>query len=69
MLKQTADIDRQNLLDRLLDAVKQCQVRFGGKSELATDQDSRVSCLCAQFEIILSHGLKKSSANPLSALK
>lgn len=68
MLKEV-DVERQNLLDRLLDAVKQCQVRFGGKSELATDHDSRVSCLCAQFEVILSHGLKKSTANPLSAIK
>ncbi|XP_071954591.1 sorting nexin-29-like [Antedon mediterranea] len=61
--------DKQNLLDRLLDAVKQCQVRFGGRTELATDVDSRVSCLCAQFETVLMHGLKKSSGNPLSAIK
>ncbi|CAE1153968.1 SNX29 [Acanthosepion pharaonis] len=33
--------ERQSLLTRLLDAVKQCQVRFGGRRELATDGDSR----------------------------
>ncbi|XP_071797309.1 sorting nexin-29-like [Asterias amurensis] len=61
--------ERQHLLDRLLDAVKQCQVRFGGRTELATDSDSRVSCLCAQFEAVLVHGLKRSTSNPLNALK
>ncbi|XP_038067648.1 sorting nexin-29-like [Patiria miniata] len=61
--------ERQHLLDRLLDAVKQCQVRFGGRTELATDNDSRVSCLCAQFEAVLMHGLKRGGTNPLSALK
>ncbi|XP_032227996.1 sorting nexin-29 [Nematostella vectensis] len=54
-----SDGDRQNLLERLLDAVKQCQVRFGGKTELATDGDSRVTCLLAQLENILQHGMKK----------
>ena len=68
-MAQPASADRQNLLDRLLDAVKQCQVRFGGRSELATDADSRVSCLCAQFEAVLQHGLKKPTTNPLSALQ
>ena len=61
--------ERQHLLDRLLDAVKQCQVRFGGRTELATDSDSRVSCLCAQLEAVLVHGLKRSTSNPLNALK
>ncbi|XP_054763055.2 sorting nexin-29-like [Lytechinus pictus] len=68
-MAQPASTERQNLLDRLLDAVKQCQVRFGGRSELATDADSRVSCLCAQYEAVLHHGLKKPSTNPLSALQ
>ncbi|XP_030840745.1 sorting nexin-29 [Strongylocentrotus purpuratus] len=68
-MAQPASTDRQHLLDRLLDAVKQCQVRFGGRSELATDADSRVSCLCAQYEAVLHHGLKKPSINPLSALQ
>ena len=33
--------ERQALMTRLLDAVKQCQIRFGGRSELATENDSR----------------------------
>ncbi|XP_076458398.1 sorting nexin-29-like [Babylonia areolata] len=53
--------ERQGLLARLLDAVKQCQVRFGGRSELATDSDSRVSCLCATWEAALQHGMKKNN--------
>ncbi|KAK3736713.1 hypothetical protein RRG08_059244 [Elysia crispata] len=53
--------ERQAILSRLLDAVKQCQVRFGGRSELATDSDSRVSCLCAAWESALHHGLRKSN--------
>lgn len=58
--QQNAETERQHLLDRLLDAVKQCQVRFGGKSELATDGDSRVVCLLTQFEAIFQHGFKKT---------
>ncbi|XP_032826315.1 sorting nexin-29 isoform X3 [Petromyzon marinus] len=53
--------ERQALLDRLLDAVKQCQIRFGGKKEIAFDSDSRVTCLCAQFEAVLQHGLRRGS--------
>lgn len=53
--------ERQNLLTRLLDAVKQCQVRFGGRTELAADADSRVSCLCSAWEAVLQHGIKQSS--------
>ncbi|XP_006818443.1 sorting nexin-29-like [Saccoglossus kowalevskii] len=60
--------ERQHLLDRLLDAVKQCQVRFGGRTELATDSDSRVSCLCAQFETVFQHGMKKIN-KPFSVFK
>jgi sorting nexin-29 len=52
--------ERQNLMERLLDAVKQCQVRFGGKSEVAADSDSRVVCLCQQFEVVLQHGYRKN---------
>lgn len=58
--QQNTEIERQNLLDRLLDAVKQCQVRFGGKTELATDGDSRVICLLTQLEAVFQHGFKKS---------
>ncbi|XP_033116974.1 sorting nexin-29-like [Anneissia japonica] len=66
---EKSKVDKQSLLDRLLDAVKQCQVRFGGRTELATDVDSRVSCLCAQFETVLMHCLKKPTGNPLTAIK
>lgn len=46
----------------------QCQVRFGGQAELATDGDSRVSCLCAQFEAVLQHGLRYTN-KAFSALR
>ncbi|XP_048188375.1 sorting nexin-29 isoform X3 [Perognathus longimembris pacificus] len=63
---QTND-KRQFLLERLLDAVKQCQIRFGGRKEIASDSDSRVTCLCAQFEAVLQHGLKRSRGLALTA--
>ncbi|KAG8191163.1 hypothetical protein JTE90_016675 [Oedothorax gibbosus] len=53
--------ERQSLLSKLLDAVKQCQIRFGGRTELATENDSRVVCLCAQFEGVLQHGIRKTN--------
>ncbi|XP_029432962.1 sorting nexin-29 isoform X2 [Rhinatrema bivittatum] len=61
------DCKRQYLLERLLDAVKQCQIRFGGRKEIASDSDSRVICLCAQFEAVLQHGLKRSRGLALTA--
>ncbi|XP_036390384.1 sorting nexin-29 [Megalops cyprinoides] len=64
---QQNDTKRQHLLERLLDAVKQCQIRFGGRKEIASDSDSRVICLCAQFEAVLQHGLKKSRGLALTA--
>ncbi|XP_053367004.1 sorting nexin-29 isoform X2 [Clarias gariepinus] len=64
---QQHDMKRQNLLERLLDAVKQCQIRFGGRKEIASDSDSRVICLCAQFEAVLQHGLRKSRGLALTA--
>uniref|UniRef100_A0A3P9PRU2 Sorting nexin 29 n=1 Tax=Poecilia reticulata TaxID=8081 RepID=A0A3P9PRU2_POERE len=67
ILAQQNDAKRQNLLERLLDAVKQCQIRFGGRKEIATDSDSRVICLCAQFEAVLQHGLRKSKGLALTA--
>uniref|UniRef100_A0AAQ6A6Z2 Sorting nexin 29 n=1 Tax=Amphiprion ocellaris TaxID=80972 RepID=A0AAQ6A6Z2_AMPOC len=45
----------------------QCQIRFGGRKEIATDSDSRVICLCAQFEAVLQHGLRKSRGLALTA--
>ncbi|XP_069761906.1 sorting nexin-29 isoform X2 [Narcine bancroftii] len=58
---------RQSLLERLLDAVKQCQIRFGGRKEIASDADSRVICLCAQFETVLQYGLRRSKGLALTA--
>ncbi|XP_030067812.1 LOW QUALITY PROTEIN: sorting nexin-29 [Microcaecilia unicolor] len=67
MSGQQYDCKRQYLLERLLDAVKQCQIRFGGRKEIASDSDSRVICLCAQFEAVLQHGLKRSKGLALTA--
>uniref|UniRef100_A0A8V0ZDI9 Sorting nexin 29 n=1 Tax=Gallus gallus TaxID=9031 RepID=A0A8V0ZDI9_CHICK len=64
---QNNDMKRQFLLERLLDAVKQCQIRFGGRKEIASDSDSRVTCLCAQFEAVLQHGLRRSRGLALTA--
>uniref|UniRef100_A0A8B9KJD7 Sorting nexin 29 n=1 Tax=Astyanax mexicanus TaxID=7994 RepID=A0A8B9KJD7_ASTMX len=64
---QQNDVKRQHLLERLLDAVKQCQIRFGGRKEIASDSDSRVICLCAQFEAVFQHGLRKSRGLALTA--
>ncbi|XP_059572619.1 sorting nexin-29 isoform X3 [Alligator mississippiensis] len=64
---QNNDAKRQFLLERLLDAVKQCQIRFGGRKEIASDSDSRVTCLCAQFEAVFQHGLKRSRGLALTA--
>ena len=56
--------ERQKLLSNLLNAIKSCQVRFGGKSELATENEKVVSELCHCLEIVLEHGLKQ---HPVSA--
>lgn len=53
------DIERKHMLNSLSDAIKECQLRFGGKRELATDIDGRVCFLCQKLEAIFSHGLKK----------
>ncbi|GLH07645.1 Sorting nexin-29 [Gryllus bimaculatus] len=58
--------ERQRLLAGLLEAVKECQVRFGGRAELATEADGRVVELCSCMEEALAHGLR---ARPLSASK
>nr|CAD7408261.1 unnamed protein product [Timema cristinae] len=49
---------RQRLLSELLEAVKRCQIRFGGRTELATEADQRVAVLCALLEAALCHGLR-----------
>lgn len=55
--------ERQQLLTNLLDAVKQCQIRFGGRAELATESDARVAVLCSHLEAVLQHGLRSRPVN------
>ena len=60
--------ERESLLVRLLDSVKQCQIRFGKKTTttinstattaLATEAEAQVICLLTNLEAALSHGLK-----------
>ena len=40
-----------------------CQLRFGGKRELATETDGRVCFLCSKLEHIFLHGLKRKANN------
>lgn len=50
--------ERKKLLSELLEAVKQCQIRFGGRAELATESHPRVAVLCNRIEAALCHGLR-----------
>ncbi|XP_073972147.1 sorting nexin-29-like isoform X2 [Rhodnius prolixus] len=50
--------ERENLQSQLLSSVKNCQTRFGGKTEIATELDLFVGTLCNSLELVLSHGLK-----------
>ncbi|XP_019849243.1 PREDICTED: sorting nexin-29-like [Amphimedon queenslandica] len=56
---------KQNLQDRLLDAVKQCQTHFGARQEVASESDLRVNTLCLEWEAVLSHGFKKPKTTKL----
>ncbi|XP_069192024.1 sorting nexin-29 [Procambarus clarkii] len=61
---------REELLSSLLSAVQGCQVRFGGRAELATETDERVASLCTRLEFALSHGLKlHSPSRGITAIK
>ncbi|XP_046679713.1 sorting nexin-29-like [Homalodisca vitripennis] len=42
----------------LLHSVKLCQIRFGGRTELATELDPHVVDVCNRIEAVLSHGLR-----------
>ncbi|CAG0892031.1 unnamed protein product [Cyprideis torosa] len=53
------EAERQALLSSLLESVKQCQIRFGGRKELATEDDDRVLSLCRGFEKIFLHRLRE----------
>ncbi|XP_072944015.1 sorting nexin-29-like isoform X2 [Epargyreus clarus] len=51
------------VLRDLLTCVENCQNRFGGKSELATEDDIRIAHLCEKWEKVLSHGIKSNLSN------
>lgn len=48
----------ENLLNQLLECIQNCQKRYGGKTELATEFDSCVAALCLSLEAIFLHGLR-----------
>lgn len=45
------------VLGRDVTYMLQCQKRFGGKQEIATEDDETVAMLCAEWEAIMMHGL------------
>lgn len=47
----------------LLNCIQNCQNRFGGKSELATEDDIRIAQLCEKWEKLLSHGIRTNLSN------
>ncbi|XP_019874648.2 sorting nexin-29 [Aethina tumida] len=61
--------DAGHLLQQLLECVQDCQKRYGGKTELATEFDSCVAGLCLSLEAVLLHGLRNKCVEPQSALK
>nr|XP_039269041.1 sorting nexin-29-like [Styela clava] len=52
-------VHKATLLNRLLDATRECQTRYSTKKEIMTETNSCVSCVCRQFEDVLSHGIKQ----------
>ncbi|XP_013186474.2 sorting nexin-29 [Amyelois transitella] len=50
-------------LQELLNCVQNSQNRFGGKSELATEDDIRITLLCDKWEKVLSHGIRTNLSN------
>uniref|UniRef100_A0A2M4AHE3 Putative sorting nexin-29 n=1 Tax=Anopheles triannulatus TaxID=58253 RepID=A0A2M4AHE3_9DIPT len=52
---------RKVLIGELLVAVRDCQRHYGGKTELATEQDPRIRLLCEAWEGLLTYGLKQGS--------
>nr|XP_003706506.2 PREDICTED: sorting nexin-29 [Megachile rotundata] len=59
--------ERQKLLEDLLAAAKKCHVRFGGRTELATESDICVIQLCHIFESIFSHGLRTNCIEKINS--
>lgn len=64
--------ESEKILRQLLECVQDCQKRYGGKTELATELDSCVTGLCFSLEAIFCHGLRNKSLHSTehsSALK
>ncbi|XP_054010336.1 sorting nexin-29 [Hylaeus anthracinus] len=59
--------ERHKLLEDLLAAAKKCHIRFGGRTELATELDLSVSHLCHVFESIFSHGLRTNCIGKINS--
>lgn len=58
--ESTHDKERKSIQNSLLEALKECQTRFGGGQELATEQDARVVNLCTRLEQAFGHGARKN---------
>ncbi|KAJ8722763.1 hypothetical protein PYW07_003943 [Mythimna separata] len=53
----------KTIYQELQNCVQNCQTRFGGKSELATEDDIRIAQLCEKWEKLLSHGIRTNLSN------
>lgn len=62
-------IEAEKLLKQLLECVQDCQKRYGGKTELATELDSCIVGLCLSLEEIFLHGLKSQPTEQQFTLK
>lgn len=60
--------EKQKILDQLLESVKHCQIRYGGKSELATENEPIIAQLASKLEAVFNHGLKTGSSWPFIRL-
>lgn len=56
--------DANKVLNQLLECVQQCQKRFGGKTELATEFDNCVAALCLSLEAVFLHGIRAKPQEP-----
>ncbi|CAK1552091.1 unnamed protein product [Leptosia nina] len=61
-LKKRRETAKQCLRELII-CIENCQCRFGGKSELATEDDIRIAHLCEKWEKVLSHGLRTNLSN------
>ncbi|KAJ8942205.1 hypothetical protein NQ318_021092 [Aromia moschata] len=67
VIPSSVTIDRreeaEKLLKQLLECVQECQKRYGGKTELATEFDSCVAGLCITLEAVFLYGLRSKPAH------